>query len=343
MPGIARVTNEPANYLAVGKQAAKDTEATTFYFLKQLNGSGFEVAWNTVAEREGGDGQEVGLRYKDMIKADGVLAGNGRQGWVGRALAWVLGQDTVASVGVGATSVQRHTAVLVGSAPYLTVEQRFADEIERADNTVLTTVSIEGQAGRPLKITANFMVGGTVFQRDISSSLTPAREVNRPWFYPYGSYVFDGFSSYANKVTKFRIEIQRHVDDTIQTTGLNKEDVAPLAFDLQFDATLKYETRDYYQKISYNGGSQVQPDFATGSFQLNVLTTGGAIPAAYNPGIATGYLLQVNLPLLQYDDAKVNKLDPDGKTMYMDIVANSIKGSTYPIWTTTDTDDIAGY
>lgn len=341
--GFARVTNEPANYIAVGKQAAKDTEATTFYFLKQLNGSGFQVTWNTTSEREGGDGQEIGLRYKDMIKADGALNANSRYGWAARSFAWILGGETVASLAAGGTAVQNHVAFLQASAPYLTIEQRYADEMERADNALLTTLSVEGQAGKPFKVSANFMVGGTVSQRDVASSLTPAREVNRPHFFPYGSYVFDGFASYAGKVTKFKIDVQRHVDDTIQTTGLNKEDVAPLNFEVAFDATVKYETRDFYQKVAYLGGSQVQPDFATGSFQMSAFTSGAAIPGPYVPNVSTGYLFQVNLPLLQYIDAKVNKLDPDGKTMYLDIVANSIKGPTYPIWTSIYTDDVAAY
>ncbi len=343
--GFAQVTNNPANYLAVGKQAAKDTEATTFYFLKQLNGSGFQVGWNTVSEREGGDGQEVGLRYKDMIKADGALNANGRYGWLGRIFAWALGGETVASAAAGSTSIQIHTAFMQASAPYLTIEQRYADEVERADNCLINTLTITGQAGRPFKVDAQFMVGGTVFQRDTASALTPVREVNRPFFYPYGSYIFDGFASYAGKVTKFKIEVQRHIDDTIQTVGLNKEDVAPLNFDVAFDATIKYETRDFYQKVAYISGSQVQPDFATGSFQLNALTTGAAIPGPYNPGVATGYVFCVNLPLLQYDDAKVNKLDPDGKTMYLDVVANSIKNTTgtSPIWSTIYTDDSTAY
>lgn len=343
--GLARVTNEPANYIAVGKQAAKDTEATTFYYLKQLSGSGFQVGWNTVSEREGGDGQEVGLRYKDKIKADGTLNANARYGWIGRAFAWCLGGEAVASTAAGATCVQIHTAFMVASAPYLTVDQRYADEIERADNCIINTLTVTGQAGRPLKVEAQFMVGGTVYQRDISSSLTPVREYNRPQYYPYGSYVFDGFASYSTKVTKFKIQVMRHVDDSIQTTGLQPEDVAVLDFDVAFDATLKYETRDFYQKVAYLGGSQVAPDFATGSFQMNTFTTGAAIPGPYVPNLATGYLFQVNLPLLQYDNAKVNKLDPDGKTMYLDVVGNSIKNpaGTAPIYSVIYTDDTAAY
>src|SRR6185437_2989011 len=342
---FAQVTNNPANYVAVGKQAAKDTEATTFYFLKQLNGSGFQLTWNVTGEREGGSGQEVTLRYKDKIKADGQLNANARYGWAARSLAWILGSETVASQAAGATSVQAHTAVLVGSAPYLTVEQRYADEIERADNCMLTTVSIEGQAGKPIKFNANFMVGGTVFQRDVSSALTPVRETSRPFFFPYGSYTFEGLASYSNKITKFKIEIQRHVDDAIQTTGLNNEDVTPLNFDASLDATIVYETRDFYQKIAYTGGSQISPDFATGSFQLNVLTPGAAIPGAYNPGVATGYLMNVTLPFLQYVDGKVNKLDPDGKTMYLDVVMNTLGGvvASSSVFSTIYTDDTAAY
>src|SRR3954471_11657872 len=125
-PGKA--TNDPSGYFALAKQPAKGTEGSTFFFTKQLDGSAFEVEKEVQREREGGDGQEVGLSYVSMVKADGGLVVNDRPNISALLWAAVLGQDSISS---GANpSMARHTAGPVASLPYYTIEQRFADEIE---------------------------------------------------------------------------------------------------------------------------------------------------------------------------------------------------------------------
>lgn len=309
MPG--KPTNEPNNYFAIGKQSVKDTEATTFFFLKHLDGSGIEVEPDVQAEREGGDGQEVGLRYRSLIKADGQWVTNVRAQVAGRSLAYVLGVDSYASI---AASYGTHDMSPGASLPYITVEQRFADEIERVINANVTQVELSGEAGRPLKITANFVGGGSNYQRDVASTLTPARESGAPLFFPNATYRIDGTSS--TKLTKFLARVNRNVDDAIQTTGLTREDVVALNLDVELEGTLKYEDRTLYQKVHYGGGSIVPFRLATGSFEAYVLDGSTS--------------LQVLMPLIEYTGAQVNKLDPDGKTMYVDFTAASIKGATYP-------------
>jgi hypothetical protein len=183
---------------------------------------------------------------------------------------------------------------------------------------------IEGEAGRPWKVTNNFIAGGSVYRRAEASALTPARESLPPFMYPGGSYVFDGAASYAKKVTKFRIEVNRGVDDNIQTTGLNPEDVAPLNFDVSIDATIKYESRDFYEKIQYGqlNATNIPIDLPTGSFEA--------------VSIVSSYIARVVLPLIHWTDAKVNKLDPDGKTVYMDVVGMGIKNATHQIFAAVD-------
>lgn len=303
MPG--RPTNEPTNYFAQGVQSAKDAEATNFHFFKHLDGSGFDADPDYNSEREGGDGQEVGLRYKTLVKADGAVAINARPGGAGRIITWTLGQDTVASNAAG----QTHTILPVGSAPYVTTDQRAADEVERSTNNVYTGFTISGEAGRPLKLTGQFVNGGSYYQRDTSSALTPARETGDPFFFPLGSYVIDGTGS--TKVTKFEVVVRRGVDDGVQTTSLNREDVIPLTFEADINFTLKYEDRTLYQKIQYGGGSQVNLDLATGAFTF------------YSQEGST--FIQGQFPWLQYVGAKVNKLDPDGQTVYLDVAAMTLK------------------
>ena len=76
MPG--RATNEPQNYMAVAFQSSQTAEGTAFNFLRHLDGSGADIDEQIESVREGGDGQEVGLRYKTAITFDGAMVVNDR-------------------------------------------------------------------------------------------------------------------------------------------------------------------------------------------------------------------------------------------------------------------------
>lgn len=326
-PGKA--TNDPANYIAWGKQAAKGTEATTFHFAKYLDGNGFDIDRTIAREREGGDGQETGLTYTTMVKADPALAGNARGEFLGRVFAAGLGIDAISSSVM--PSLTRHTTGLGASLPYYTFEQRWADELERAVDCVCTGWVLESEAGLPFKVSANFIGGGTAYERLMASALTPAREQGKPFFFPFGSYTFDNGASYAADVTKVKIEVQRGVDDGIQTTGLTRDDVVALNFDASIDATIKYTSKAFYNKVTFNGGSAVIVDLPTGSIDLvqlqQVMVASGSF--------ATG-MMRVQMPLIEWTDVRVVKMDPDGKTVYLDLVGQTVKGATYPVITTVD-------
>jgi hypothetical protein len=328
-----RATNELGNYFALGRQTAKDTEATTFFFLKHLDGTGWEIAQDVTAEREGGDGQEVGLRYKTMIKADGAAVVNARPQVAARFLTYTLGADaSVASTAAG--TFADHTILPTTSIPYITAEQKFGDLIERSTNNLFTGLVIEGEAGRPIKLTANMVNGGSVYARSAAASaLTATRETTKPIFFPGGSYTLDAQASQFT-ITKFKIEAQRGVDDNIQTTGLNREDVVALNQDYNLDMTLKYEDKTIYEKVQFGaaGGTQISvPFLATGSFN------------AFSLGEVGSYSMRLNMPLVEYIDVKVNKLDPDGKTVYLDVVAQSVRNATFPLFAVVRTGDQTAY
>jgi hypothetical protein len=322
-----RATNEAANYFAIGKQSAKDTEATTFIFLRHLDGTGLEMDTQVQAEREGGDGQEVGLVYKSAIAMDGAAVANARAEYAARVIGYALGAVTAAAVpagSAGASVCQIQTAAptsLGASAAYLTLEQMFGDKIERVSNAQVSEVTIEGEAGRPIKVSANFVGGGTPYARNAAASaLTPTRETGQPLFFPGASVVIDGAGN--TKITKFKQTIRRTLDEDIRTTQLFREDVVALNFDSDLEFTLKYEDATLYDKIQMGGGTVVPIDLATGSFDF--FTAQGA---------GTSYrFLRTAVPVHRYTGARVNKLDPDGKTVYIDVTAMGVKGATHQVF-----------
>lgn len=327
MPG--RPTNEPSNYFAVGKQAGKGEEASTFYFFKHLDGTGLELDEQTESVREGGNGQEVGFVYKNAISFDGDAVYNARPEAFARGAAYTLGVDSVSGGSGAATAMQIHTAVPTSTTPYLTVEQLWGDVIERGVDARYTSMVIEGEAGRPMKVTHSIITGGTPYRRNAAASaLTPAREVSQPFFYPGGSYTLTNASTV--KLTKFKAEVQRGLDTDIRTTSLFREDVVPLTLDTTLEGTLKYEDNKLYDQVHYLGGTTISPNalgLATGIFQAY---------SEFGSGTTLRFF-EVNMPLVVLTGAKVNKLDPDGKTMYIDFTAMGVSNATYQFYTRTQT------
>jgi hypothetical protein len=325
MPGQpGHSTAEPQNYFALGVQGAKDQDAGTFYFFKHLDGTGFDTTPEVASEREGGAGREINLNYKTMVHADGQVVAYARPDAAGRLLTYALGQDTPSLVATTGPLV-RHTIVPGGSLPYLTADQTWSDESERTTNCLVSDLTIEGEAGKPLKMTAQFVSGGS--PHVATTALSATRESGLPLMYPSASAWMTaagalGAQASSIELTKFKIEIKNGIDDGIQTTGLNREDLVWLTAEFNVDGTLKYENNDVWDAINYGGGTQVPVALATGAFSCFV------------PHIPSGgsQNLLIGLPLLEYTAVKVNRLDPDGKTMYLDFTGMTTKSATNSIF-----------
>lgn len=328
MPG--RPTNEPSNYWAFGFQSAKDTDATTFTFIKHLDGTGNEVEEDITAEREGGDGQEIGLVYKTSINMDGQAVLNARPEAGHRLAVAVLGADVAAapeSLATVASGVANmHTAVPTSKLPYLTIEQYWADAIERVTNCQVTGFDLEFEAGRPLKLTPQFMSGGSIAFRDVASAQTPTRESGAPFFYPGASVVLDGAAN--TKITKGKISVRRNVDDQIYTTALSREDVVGLNFDVTADLTVKYEDSGLYSKMHVGASG------ALGGATIPLSTTSLRLTSYLGSGTSIRSM-EVGINQAHMTGARVNKLDPDGKTMYMDLALQGYKGATHQVYVRT--------
>lgn len=327
LPG--RSTSELSNYFAFGVQSAKDVEATTFYFTKHLNGTGFDVENETSNERIGGSGKEIGLVYKTAVKADGACVTYGWPDGFARLLTAALGADTVTPAGAsGASQITSHliTPTTGGTLPYLTIDQNWADETERVTNNLISDLKIEGEASKPVKLTAQFISGGTPYVRN--AAISPVvREAGIPLMIPGASanWSVEGGGpsnspAESNQITKWSIEIKNTLDDAIRTLSLFREDVVWNMVDFNFDVTVKYVNKESWQEVHYGGGTQVPIAVPTGSFSFYSAQQNASLSA---------YLA---MPFLEVGNAKVNRLDPDGKTMYLDFTAFGIANATYSVF-----------
>lgn len=325
--GPGRATNEPANYFAFAVQSAVNVEGTSFYFTKHLSGTGFDTTSEFKAERVGGAGREVGLIYKTMIKADGSLVTYGWPDGTGRLMAAALGTDEtsvlVATSSAANELVKHHIVPGSATLPYLTMDQTWADETERTTNCQFTEVKVEGQEGQPVKFTAPFISGGS--PRVMAAELTPTRESGTPFMYPNASaavQVFSGAAGAQGKATsselsKFAFTIKNTLDEGIQTLALNRTDAVWETVDFNLDGTLKYTDRNIWNQVNYYGGSQVSIQLATGSFDFFSAQSSSASQS-----------FRLSVPILVFGSVKVNRLDPDGKTMWLDFTALTQGGPT---------------
>src|SRR5215469_9756302 len=142
-----RVTNDASNYFAIGLQSEKGVDATVFYFLKHLNGTGFDTTTTVNSERIGGVGREIGLRYRTKVTADGQYIAYAQPDFCGRVLAAAIGADVVTagpSQGEKNPYYSTHkifTGSTAGSTPlpYQTIEQSWAEEVERTGNCLISS------------------------------------------------------------------------------------------------------------------------------------------------------------------------------------------------------------
>lgn len=327
MSAAGRVTNDPTNYFAIAQQSAKDVDGTVFYFTKHLSGTGFDVAVDQSSEREGGAGREVSLRYRTKVTADGSFIAYARPDFAGRVLALALFQDTVTA---GPSTVpsgpyySTHSIFSGASVPlYFTAEQAWADMVERTGNCVISSLKFEGDAGKPVKMTTAFMSGGT--PHSLAGAQTAVREAAFPFMYPGASanIIFQGSGvglgqASSTQLTKWSLEIKNALDGNIQTNALNREDMLLLTSDYDIDATIKYINSAIWEQIDYGGGSTVPTGLITsGNFTF------------YSPEAGTRggqndlSSLTLFAPFIEFPSVKVNRLDPDGKTMYLDVVAST--------------------
>jgi len=310
---MAFSSNDPRNYLALGRQADFDTEATAFKFVKYLGNSGFNVELESESVYEGGDGQDHGFHYRSKTRADGQVEGYVRPEMFTYLAAWAMGSaaNVGTNVGIGSNCYVPNATV-----PFLTVEQAWGggNQIDRIRSAILTGINVEGEAGQPWRITAPFIGGGTPYYRDgVASALTPVLESGDPAMYAGGAYLINGATSLD--IRRFSYSFERNVDDDLYTTETFRRKVVPLSRSVSLDFQVIYQDSTLYKSVVYGGGSVVPQSLATGAFRaFRVLTA--------------SQMVQIDVPNLTYLSVDVNRLEPDGQTVVLDVSAMGVRAGT---------------
>jgi hypothetical protein len=307
-------TNDPRNYFALAKQTSAEAEATTgFKFVKYLNGTALDIAIDSQSIYEGGDGMDQGLIYRQHTKPDGQIQAYVRPDMWTYLSAWTLG--SAAAVG---TSAEVGTSVYVPNSTslYLTVEAAWGggNQADRVISALLTGMTVEGQSGEPWKVTVPFIGGGTPYYRDgAASGLAPTLETGDPAMYAGGAYLLNGATEVD--VMQWTYNYTRNVDDNLFTTSTFRRKVVPLSRSVSLEMQIIWQNQAYYKQIQYGGGSYVPAFLATGSFHAERQLVGSQ-------------LIAIDVPNLRFTNVSVNRLNPDGETVVLDVSAMGIRAGT---------------
>lgn len=314
---MAFSSNDPRNYLGVGKQADFDTEATSFKFVKFLGDSGISIELDAESVFEGGDGQDHGLHYRSRTRADGQIVSYVRPDTWTWAAAYAMG-SAAAIPSVADTNVASHIYVPNATVPFLTIEQAWAggNQIERARSAIFTGFQVEGGAGEPWRLTLPFVGGGTPYWRDgAASALSPALESGDPAMYAGGAYLINGATTLD--IRRFNVNFARQVDSDLYTTQTFRRKVVPLTRTVEVTFQTIFQDADLYRQIQYGAAAAtvVPQSLASGAFHAR-------------RNLVSSQMVSIDVPLLDFTAVDVNRLEPDGETVVLDVSAMGVKGAT---------------
>ena len=307
-------SNDPRNYFAMAPQSAVGSEASSgFKFVKFLGDTGFDVGIESEAIYEGGDGQDHGLVYKSKTNPDGQIEAYVRPDMWTYLSAWAMGSAAVVgtSVGVG-TSIYVPNATI----PALTVEQAWGggNQIDRVSDAILTGFQVEAEAGMPWRITVPFIGGGTPYYRDgAASALSAVLESGDPAMYAGGAYLVNGATELD--ITRWSYNFTRNVDDDLRTVNTFRRKVIPLTREATIDFQVIWQNQALYRRINYDGGSVVAHHLPTGAFHAERI-------------LAASQMVALDIPNLRYTGVSVNRMEPDGQTVVLDVSARAVKAGT---------------
>lgn len=324
MPATAYVSNDVNSYIAFGSQSAQGTESSTYTFAKYLDGAGLEHARTVTSEREGGTGQDLVLAYTEHHVGGAQVPVYARPEITARILAYALGQGTRTST--ASTHPYTHELYPVDQARMLTYEQFSpgAELGERMLDSKITEVSIEGEHGKPVKVTANIVGGDSPQNRDAGSARTITLESDDPFYFNTASHQVAVGGAYQadDGITKWKVTFSRGVDDAVFGAGYGRKAIPEQNREVAVELTRRYTNATVHRQIAYGGGSYVSPTVATGAFK--VFMTNGNTGSALRS-------FELEVPLMVMEVAKRNGFEVDGQTVYEDLVGKGLKGATHVV------------
>lgn len=322
MTATAYISNANVDYVAIGAQSAAGTAQETtasFLFARWLDGTdGVTHDRSQQTEREGGDGQDLGLAYIEHHTGKGNLVGYARPEFLAKVLGWALGAGSMTSA--ASTWPYTHELYPANESRLVTYEA-FAPQAAIGENMLdskINEVEIEAEHGKPLKVTVSVNGGDSPRQRVAASARTVSYETDDPFFFNTGSHMLAiaGAAAADEDVTKWTCKFTREQDDEVFGVGYGRKAITDLNRNVTLELTRRFKSATAHNAIAYGGGSTVAPTVATGSFKS--FMTNGLSGSALRS-------FELEVPLMVMEPLKRNVFEPDGKTVYEDLAAVALK------------------
>lgn len=326
MPATAFVSNDGNDYVAFAFDDGQGapTATTDYHFVKWLDGTtAVEHDRVETAEREGGDGQDMALAYVEHHTGRQTVVGYARPELTHKLLAAAFGQSTIlASLG------PLHDIWPVNQPRLVTMESAAPAQsiVEQMNAGMISEVTIEAEHGKPLKLTAQYVGGGSPESRLAASARTVSLESDDPFYFNTGSHqlAIAGNLEQDCEITRWTCTFTRGLDEDIYGCGYGRRAIAAMNRNVSVEVTRRYTNPTQHQAILYGAGaSTVRTTVATGAFQT-FLSNG-----------KTGTLartFELAVPLMRLEPISRNAFETEGNTVYEDVAGVGLKSGTHLIW-----------
>ncbi len=272
-------------YFGFGKQSAMGTAVAPTGFPRWLDGSRLTPEVRSETLREGTGSREATLLLKRSQIYRGELLCYPRSIEAGFIAAAILGAGSDSVSGGGAPYT--HTITPKGSPAYYSAEFGLLDSslVYRAQDCVFDRLTIECEAGRPVKFTAKYAGGGATSQ---GSAAAVSNESGSPMLFTGGTFTIDGAS--LATVSRATLVISNHIDVETQFNGVSPLLLTFGALEVSVMYTLLFQDSAQFKKLFWNSGTSDSHVVGTGSLDLTFLAG----------GTDTNNSLRLQVPQLSY-------------------------------------------
>lgn len=240
-------------WLGVGRQAAKDTAAATPIAKHPLTGGTISPKRPIERLEETDASRDQGIAYVQSYGAEGSPEFYARDDSSVIHLLGVLG-----ALNTSGSTNYTHTITPANALPYMTFWRDIGAGVlkEAAKNCLYNSLTIKGEAGGPLTITADIQ-GTLVTQIATHPVAMPANpEADAPFYYSQGAITLGGGTS--RQLKSFELTINNNLTQQL-TDDLEPLDIVPGKREVSLSFDYIFENLAEYNKFHYGGASPSLP------------------------------------------------------------------------------------
>lgn len=324
--GTAFTSNDAADYVGLAPAGAALTSDFTFF--RWLDDTtGIEHDRTQTMEREGGDGQDMGLAYVEHHTGRMTVAAYARPDTLAVLLGYAFGAGTI--TGVPTAVPKTHDFWPIAQARLLDAEDAGPGQslVERMVDSKIGELTLSAEHGKPLRVTAAIVGGDSPQDRAIASARSVSYETDEPFYFNQGSYsmAVSGGLLGDGEVTRWSVTFTRGQDEEVYGVGFGRRVIPDLNRDVAVEVTRRYQNATAHRGLNYAaGGSTVRTTPATGA--LSIFMSNQLVGTALRS-------FTLNVPLVMWQPPTRNAFQVDGQTVYEDFTGAALKarGGTHII------------